>query len=89
MVKGVNRQVLELSTPLGTYFERVLFFVKPEFSATSEEEVQERARYIAESAGLPPAMKLRKNKRRAIFATIGAGIGGLIVGAGGMLMLVN
>ena len=50
MVKGVNRQVLELNTPLGTYFERVLFFVKPEFSASSEEALQERARYIAQSA---------------------------------------
>ncbi|MCL2023200.1 MAG: hypothetical protein FWG82_02375 [Oscillospiraceae bacterium] len=89
MVKGVNKQVLELSTPLGTYFERVLFFVKPEFSATSEDEVQERARFIADSAGLPPAMKLRKNKRRAVLAIVGAALGGLVVGAGGMLMMIT
>ena len=88
MVKGVNRQVLELSTPLGSYFERVLFFVKPEFSATSEETMQERARYIAQSAGLPPAMKLKKDKRRIVLAVIGSVLGGMVFGGCMVLLMV-
>ena len=36
MIKGVNRQVIEISETDCEYFERVMFFVKPEFVNVSE-----------------------------------------------------
>ena len=33
MIKGVNRQVIEITQTKCEYFEKVLFFVKPEYAA--------------------------------------------------------
>ena len=65
MIKGVNRQVVEITQTQCEYFEKVLFFIKPEYSAVSEGDLRERATIIAQSAGMPPAVRLRKNKLRA------------------------
>ena len=42
MIKGVNRQVIEITQTKCEYFEKVLFFVKPEYAATSEGTLRER-----------------------------------------------
>ena len=36
MIKGINKQVLEVLEPSNDYFEKALFFVKPEYSGYSE-----------------------------------------------------
>ena len=72
MIKGVNRQVVEITQTQCEYFEKVLFFIKPEYSAVSEGDLRERATIIAQSAGMPPAVRLRKNKLRAALNRSGA-----------------
>ncbi len=62
MLKGVNHQVVEVTKPSCEYFERVIFFVKPEFSAVSEGTLRERASEIAGDAGVPPPSRVRKSK---------------------------
>ena len=69
MIKGVNRQVIEITQTKCEYFEKVLFFVKPEYAATSE--------------GIPPASKLKKRKiisalKFACSALAGAAVTALI-----------
>lgn len=83
MIKGVNRQVVEISETGCEYFEKVLFFIKPEFSAVSEGDLKERATIIAQGAGIPPAVRLKKNKIRFALhmgaaACSGAAISGII-----------
>lgn len=83
LIKGVNRQVVEITQTQCEYFERVLFFIKPEYSAVSEGDLRERASEIAQSAGMPPAARLRKNRVRLILsmsaaACAGASISGII-----------
>ena len=41
MVKGVNRQVLEIHDTETEYFEKALLFVKPEYSNLSEKSLRE------------------------------------------------
>ncbi len=77
MIKGVNRQVIELTQTKCEYFEKVLFFIKPEYAATSEGTLRERAGLIADSAGIPPASKL---KRRKLIEALKLG-GSALVGA--------
>ncbi len=77
MIKGVNRQVIELTQTKCEYFEKVLFFIKPEYAATSEGTLRERASLIADSAGIPPASKL---KRRKLFEALKLG-GSALIGA--------
>ena len=60
MIKGVNRQVVEVQETDCDYFERILFFVKPEYASLSEGKIRERASLIAGKAGAAPPTKLRR-----------------------------
>lgn len=62
MIQGVNHQVVEVTRPECEYFERVIFFVKPEFSAVSQGTLRERASSIAGEAGSPPPSKVRADR---------------------------
>ncbi len=62
MIKGVNHQIVEVTKPECKYFERVIFFVKPEFSSVSEGTLRERAGKIAGEAGCPPPSKIRQQR---------------------------
>ena len=76
MIKGVNRQVVELSQPECEYFEKILFFVKPEYTEVSEGKLRERATMMSKDKGAPPPTKIRRNKFRAaarLIAAAGAG----------------
>ncbi len=58
MLKGVNKQVLEITETHNSYFEKAIFFVKPEYSGLSEGKLKERAKKEIENAGKPPAKKI-------------------------------
>ncbi len=88
MIKGVNRQVVEITQTQCEYFERVLFFIKPEFSATSEGTLKERAGLIANSAGIPPVSLLRRNKLLRIGQFALAGAAGAAVSAAATALLL-
>ena len=47
MIKGVNRQVVEVQETDCDYFEKIMFFVKPEYASLSEGKIRERAGMIA------------------------------------------
>lgn len=79
MIKGVNHQVVEVTKPTCEYFERVIFFVKPEFSQVSEGTLRERAGKIAGETGAPPPTKLRKSRLILITKLISAALGGAAI----------
>lgn len=79
MIKGVNRQVVEITQTQCEYFEKVLFFIKPEYSAVSEGDLKERATIIAQSAGMPPAARLKKNRLRLALSMGAAACAGAAV----------
>ena len=87
LIKGVNRQVVEITQTQCEYFERVLFFIKPEFSAVSEGDLRERAGIIAQSAGMPPAARLKRNRIRFALCMSAAACGGAAVS--GIVFLVT
>lgn len=87
MIKGVNRQVVEITETQCEYFERVLFFIKPEFSAVSEGDLRERASVIAQSAGVPPASRIKKSRIRFILNMSAAACAGAAVSSGIFLMM--
>ena len=77
MIKGVNHQVVEVTKPSCEYFEKVLFFVKPEYSSVASAKISERANLIAVNTGSPP--RTRKGRKRVysvfsplIWAAMGA-----------------
>ena len=57
MIKGINKQVLEILETNNGYFEKALFFIKPEFSGYSENKLRELAQAEIKSAVKPPKQK--------------------------------
>ena len=83
LIKGVNHQVVEVTKPTCEYFERVIFFVKPEFSQVSEGTLRERAGKIAGETGAPPPTKLKRS-RIVLAAKL---IGSALIGAAAALLI--
>ena len=79
MLKGVNHQIIEVTKPSCEYFERVIFFVKPEFSSVSEGTLRERASTIAGEAGAPPPSKVRQDKLLLVSRLLSAAIMGAAI----------
>lgn len=80
MIKGVNRQVLEITNTENPYFERVIFFVKPEYGNEDRAKLKKEAENYASSAGKPPkSRKTKKEIRYLIMQSI------LCLGAGAAL----
>ena len=81
MIKGVNHQVVEVNKPGCEYFEKALFFVRPEFSCESESRLKTKAlSSIRNSTGIP---KTRKQKIKSKVFLLGellasAGLGAVI-----------
>ena len=64
MIKGVNKQVLEINETQNGFFEKAIFFVKPEYSGMGEGSLKESARKEIENAGKPPVRNYKyKNER--------------------------
>ena len=75
--------MVEVTRPECEYFERVIFFVKPEYSAVSEGTLRERAGKIAGEAGAPPPTKTKTNRiasagKLLLAAAIGATVTALV-----------
>lgn len=80
MIKGVNRQVVEVRETGCDYFERIIFFVKPEYASLSEGKIRERASLIAGETPLPPPTKSKNNRLTDILKVVLGTLCGLAAG---------
>lgn len=81
MVKGVNRQVLEIHETGCEYFEKALFFVKPEFSRENEGKLKTEALSSVLKFTSVPKTRKQKVKSRVLIITemaASAGVGAII-----------
>ena len=81
MLKGVNRQVVEIAQPESRYFEKIILFVKPEFSGLPEARLAAQAAADLPGEAAPPktarcktAPRLHSLLRAGLCAGAGAGI---------------
>ncbi len=81
MVKGINRQVLEIRETGSPYFERAFFFVKPEFAFTDEKKLREAAESALQQPDRLPKTR-HKRIRKALLWTLGSGVA---AGAGAII----
>jgi len=87
MIKGVNHRVIEVLESDCEYFERVIFFVKPEYSALSEGTLKDRARAVAKGSSAPPPSKVLQSKLMTIGALLSAaGLGAAIAAVAQILL---
>lgn len=81
MVKGVNRQVLEIHETGCEYFEKALLFVRPEYSRENEGKLKTEAMSsVLNFTSVPKTRKQKLKSRVLIFAemTASAGVGAII-----------
>lgn len=60
MIKGVNHRVVEVSDTGSEYFEKIMFFVSPDYASLSESKIREKAGTIAKGTSAPPQNKKRR-----------------------------
>ena len=58
-IKGINRQVVEVKETGCDYFEKIMFFEKPEYAGISEGKIRDRAGIIAGNACSAPPTKTK------------------------------
>ncbi len=82
MIKGVNKQVLEINETQNGFFEKAIFFVKPEYSGMGEGRLRESAKKEIENAGRPPlrGKRYRREKLRTTASIAGIFLLGVIIG---------
>ena len=86
MLKGVNRQVVEIAQPESRYFEKIILFVKPEYAGLPQDRLS-RAAGDALFAESPPPRAKRTHRRARLLGLLRAA---LCAGAGaGMLALAE
>lgn len=81
MVKGVNRQVLEIHETGSEYFEKALFFVRPEFSMENEGKLKSKALSSVQNLSSVPKTRTQKLKSRALIfveMAVSAGVGAIL-----------
>ena len=82
MIRGINRQVIEVNRTGSVYFERALLVVNPVFYDTGKAVLEREAKEVMERLGEPPAAaeaaekKIHRVKRWAGFLAAG-GLGAL------------
>lgn len=73
MIRGINRQVVEVKETGSEYFEKIMFFVKPEYASVNEGKIRERASLIAgKTENLPPATKIKRDRKAEAMKIIGS-----------------
>ncbi|MCL2195414.1 MAG: hypothetical protein FWB76_05625 [Oscillospiraceae bacterium] len=88
MIKGVNHRIIEVMESECEYFTRVLFFVKPEYSALSEGTLRDRARAVATNCSAPPPSQIAKHRKMTVLALLGAAAAGGLLAAVVMALLL-
>lgn len=81
-VKGVSKCVLEVHELDNDYFEKAIFFVKPEYSGEEENRLRAGAKGALRRA-TPPKLKQREKKQKRLsllYASIGAVCGAAVTG---------
>lgn len=81
MLKGVNRQVVEVAETGSDYFEKALFFVNPKYYGMTDGKLRERAQTLMGAAGAPPRVRniKKRNKVRIVIEIAASAAAGAIL----------
>ncbi len=62
MMKGVSKQILEVTNTENPYFEKIIFLVKPEHQKTDYSKLKKEAEALATVTQKPPKLKISKKQ---------------------------
>jgi hypothetical protein len=77
MLKGINKQILEVTNTDSPYFEKIIFFVRPQSQHMNEEQLQKEAEKISTQMKKPPKTKRTAKQilSTAFYTSLGLGAG--------------
>ena len=61
MIKGINRQIIELETTTSTYYEKAWLVIKPEYANLQQQLLEKEAKKMLKDLDLPSSMKFKRN----------------------------
>ena len=61
MIKGINRQIIELETTSSTYYEKAWLVIKPEYANMQQQLLEKEAKKMLKSLDVPSSMKFKRN----------------------------
>lgn len=82
MIKGVSRQIIEVSDPESIYYDKAWLVVKPEYASVERVFLEKEAKKMLKSMDCPGAMKPKRAfmfwaLRLGLSALLGALLGGV------------
>ncbi|MGN0551389.1 MAG: hypothetical protein ACI4I4_06035 [Acutalibacteraceae bacterium] len=60
MIKGINRQIIEVSDTGNLYYERAILVVRPQFNNADAQLLEKEARYMVKNIKAPSFMRKKK-----------------------------
>lgn len=77
MIKGINKQILEVTNTESPYFEKIIFFVRPEAQRIDEHSLQKEAEKISKDMRKPPKTKrtVKQIASTLVYMLLGLGAG--------------
>lgn len=63
MLRGVNKQIIEITNTDSNIFEKVVLYIRPEYTQTSDEKIEKKAKIFISSLG-EDKVEQRPNKRK-------------------------
>ncbi len=83
MIKGVNRQIIEVTDTGNEYFERALLVVRPGYTDTLPSRLHEEAQRLLRNADGYTGLRFSRRRRmvRLLLQGGGCGLTGALLGA--------
>ncbi len=81
MIKGVNKQIIEVTNTQSPYFEKIVFFVSPTGKNQPCDILHKEAEKISAKINKPPKQRFTKTQiaYTALNVALGFGAGGVIM----------
>ena len=61
MIKGINRQIIEIGETSNVYYERAWLLVRPEYAGLQQNALEKEAKSLLKDIDAPSSMKLKRN----------------------------
>lgn len=84
MIKGINKQIVEVCETDNDYFEKAVFFVNPKYAGFDQKKLAVSAKKIIATAGSAPKIKSRK---KTIFKKVISWITAIATGVAVMILM--